>query len=77
LTGAPINQLNPMVALSASKRWTILAHSPAGLRPPWRSFGVRHAGRPVRPWAPRPAGRDDAVGQVDVERGQVGVEVGR
>ena len=37
LTGAPICQLNQIAALSASRRWTTRAHSPAGTRPPWRS----------------------------------------
>ena len=37
MTGAPIIQLGQMQALRASSRCTILAHSPAGTRPPWRS----------------------------------------
>jgi hypothetical protein len=37
LTGAPIIQLCQMQALRASSRWMVLAHSPAGTRPPWHS----------------------------------------
>src|SRR6266567_948608 len=37
LTGAPIIQLCQMQAFRASSRCTILAHRPAGTRPPWRS----------------------------------------
>src|SRR5450755_4391863 len=37
LTEAPICQLNQMAVLSASRRWVMRAHSPAGTRPPWRS----------------------------------------
>ncbi len=37
MTGAPICQLCQMAVLSASRRWTIRAYSPAGTRPPWRS----------------------------------------
>jgi hypothetical protein len=37
VTGASICQVNQIAALSASNRWTILAHGPAGTRQPWRS----------------------------------------
>ena len=37
LTGAPMAQLCQIVALRASRRWTMRAHRPRGPRPPWSS----------------------------------------